>query len=178
MDDGFGGVLEAARAGDRGAWDHLYRTYQPLLARYVAAMAGGDTQDVCQEAWLSAARSIHRFQGGPSEFRAWLCTIARRRHVDGHRRAKVRLAAIEATAPATACPSAEREALGRHDYRTVVAALSTLPPDQAEAVLLRAVVGLDVAEAAAVMGRSANHVRVLSHRGLRRLAGIVIGDGG
>ena len=48
----------------------------------------------------------------------------------------------------------------------VVAALS---PDQAEALLLRIVAGLHPAEVAAVMGRSPGSVRVLCHRGLRRL---------
>lgn len=46
----------------------------------------------------------------------------------------------------------------------------TLPSDQAEAVLLRVVADLGVSEVAAIMGRSEGAVRVLVHRGLRRLA--------
>lgn len=48
--------------------------------------------------------------------------------------------------------------------------IGTLPPDQAEAVLLRAVVGLDAATAGAVLGKRAGAVRSAAHRGLRTLA--------
>jgi RNA polymerase sigma-70 factor (ECF subfamily) len=52
--------------------------------------------------------------------------------------------------------------------------IATLPPDQAEAILLRVVAGLDVAQVADVMGRSPGAVRVLTHRGLKTLAARVV----
>ena len=48
--------------------------------------------------------------------------------------------------------------------------IAGLPPDQAEAVLLRAVVGLDAKSAAAVLGKRPGAVRVAAHRGLKTLA--------
>ena len=48
--------------------------------------------------------------------------------------------------------------------------IATLPPDQAEAVLLRVVVGLDAASAGRVLGKRPGAVRTAAHRGLRRLA--------
>src|SRR5258708_7038638 len=48
--------------------------------------------------------------------------------------------------------------------------IATLPPDQAEAVLLRAVVGLDATTAAQVLGKRPGAVRTAAHRGLRTLA--------
>ena len=51
-----------------------------------------------------------------------------------------------------------------------LALVRTLPADQAEAVLLRVVAGLDYAGVAEVMDRSTGAVRVLVHRGLKRLA--------
>src|SRR5205814_6730005 len=47
---------------------------------------------------------------------------------------------------------------------------STLPPDQAEVILLRVLGGLSAEQVAAAMGRSANWVRVTQHRALRALA--------
>ena len=44
------------------------------------------------------------------------------------------------------------------------------PRDQAEVILLRVVGGLDVGEVAAIVGKRPGTVRVLQHRGLRRLA--------
>jgi RNA polymerase sigma-70 factor (ECF subfamily) len=48
--------------------------------------------------------------------------------------------------------------------------IATLPSDQAEAVTLRVVVGLDVATTAQVIGKRPGSVRVATMRGLRRLA--------
>ena len=45
-----------------------------------------------------------------------------------------------------------------------------LPRDQAEAVLLRVVVGLDGPAAARVLGKRPGAVRTAAHRGLKRLA--------
>ena len=48
--------------------------------------------------------------------------------------------------------------------------MSELPPEQAEAVLLRVMAGLDTERVARIMGKQPGNVRVLSHRGLRSLA--------
>jgi RNA polymerase sigma-70 factor (ECF subfamily) len=50
-----------------------------------------------------------------------------------------------------------------------LALIARLPPDQGEAVMLRVVAGLSVPVTAEIMGRSPGAIRVLSHRGLRRL---------
>jgi RNA polymerase sigma-70 factor (ECF subfamily) len=51
-----------------------------------------------------------------------------------------------------------------------IALIAALPRDQAEAVLLRAVMGLDSRTAGEVLGKRAGAVRIAAHRGLRRLA--------
>ena len=48
--------------------------------------------------------------------------------------------------------------------------IAALPREQAQAVLLRAVVGLDARTAGEVLGKRAGAVRVAAHRGLKRLA--------
>jgi RNA polymerase sigma-70 factor (ECF subfamily) len=54
--------------------------------------------------------------------------------------------------------------------QSALALIATLPADQAEAVMLRTVAGLSVSAVAEIMGRPPGTVRVLCHRGLRRLA--------
>jgi RNA polymerase sigma-70 factor (ECF subfamily) len=63
----------------------------------------------------------------------------------------------------------EDEVAERSATERAVALIAELPPDQAEAVMLRIVVGLDVARVADLMERSPGSIRVLCHRGLRRL---------
>ena len=54
--------------------------------------------------------------------------------------------------------------------RAALALIATLPADQAEAIALRVVAGLEVSRVAEIMGKRPGTVRVLTHRGLRRLA--------
>jgi RNA polymerase sigma-70 factor (ECF subfamily) len=175
----FDAVVEAAARGEPTALSELFRSYQPMLLRYLRNRAFDVADDVAGEVWLAVARNVGRFVGDEPGFRRWLFTIARCRLIEGHRKQSRRR-----TAPA---PPEDLDGHERVDSRAdrddpaalVLAQLSAqqavdaivagLGPDQAEAILLRVVAGLDVAEVATVMGRSASSVRVLCHRGLRRL---------
>jgi RNA polymerase sigma-70 factor (ECF subfamily) len=61
-------------------------------------------------------------------------------------------------------------AVSRLDTEAALQRIAELPPGQRDAVMLRAIAGLDVAHAAAIMGKRPGTVRVLAHRGLRELA--------
>ena len=67
-------------------------------------------------------------------------------------------------------PDAWAGAVEQLDTEWALAVIGTLPRDQAEAVLLRVVVGLDVSGTAKVLGKRPGAVRVATLRGLRRLA--------
>ena len=62
--------------------------------------------------------------------------------------------------------------------RAAIALIATLPTDQAEAIALRVMAGLEVSRVAEIMGKPPGTVRVLTHRGLRRLAERVGADSG
>ncbi|MEV6691932.1 RNA polymerase sigma factor [Micromonospora sp. NPDC051196] len=164
-------AVEAAQAGDEEAFRFLYRSLQPGLLRYLTALVGADAEDVASETWLQVARDLPNFSGG--EFRAWTVTIARNRAMDHLRRQRRRPAlpvpVQELSELAGDADTAERagESIGTE---AALAMIASLPPREAEAVLLRAVVGLDAETAGRVLGRRAGAVRTAAHRGLRRLA--------
>ena len=58
-----------------------------------------------------------------------------------------------------------------------LARVATLPPDQAEVILLRVLGGLPVADVARIMAKRPGAVRVIQHRALRRLAEQMEGEG-
>ncbi len=60
--------------------------------------------------------------------------------------------------------------LERLSTRAVLAAIASLPADQAEIIMLRVVAGLDAPAVAEIVGKTPGAVRVAAHRGLRRLA--------
>ncbi|GAA4823457.1 RNA polymerase sigma factor [Nocardioides caeni] len=171
-DDGQADV-RAAQAGDEAAFARLYRATHPGLLRYVSALSGADAEDVCAEAWAQACRDLGRFRGGTDDFRAWIARIARNRATDLHRARGRRPAESlppDAMPDRPADATTDAAALEAMDTARVLRALATLPPDQAEAVLLRVVLGLDAKRAGAVLGKRAGAVRTASYRGLRTLA--------
>jgi RNA polymerase sigma-70 factor (ECF subfamily) len=169
----FADVLRAAARGDEEAFARLYRDAQPRLLRYLRVVVGSAAEDVAADTWLDVARGLGRFRGDEAAFRAWLFTVARRRGVDAHRRAG-RLAVQPVADPAQVdprvAPDAADVALAGFSTEEALALIGTLPRDQAEAILLRVIGGLDVARTAAILGKSPGAVRVAAHRGLRTLA--------
>ncbi|MGC4746301.1 RNA polymerase sigma factor [Micromonospora sp. DT201] len=167
-------AVSAAQAGDEDAFRFLYRSLQPGLLRYLTALVGADAEDVASEAWLQISRDLPSFTGG--EFRAWIVTIARNRAMDHLRRLRRRpslpvpvQALVDLASDADTAEGAS-ETIGTE---TALALIATLPPREAEAVLLRAVIGLDAESAGRVLGRRAGAVRTATHRGLRRLAALL-----
>lgn len=166
-------VLAAACAGDQIAFAHLYRAVQPGLRRYAAVLVGQDADDVTGEAWLQIARDLRRFQGGPDDFRAWAARIVRNRAMDSLRHAARRpVAEVSDDVLVEAAGTSDTEAAVLEHLTTERASrlIAELPRDQAEAVMLRAVIGLDARTAGEILGKSAAAIRVSTHRGLRRLA--------
>ncbi|MFI5099497.1 MAG: RNA polymerase sigma factor [Actinomycetes bacterium] len=177
---GFDVLLDRARSGDEDAFAALYRDLQPRLLRYLQVQAPDRAEDAAADTWLEVARSLGSFTGDESGFRSWVFTIARSRLVDGFRRdarRPVRLVDEEYELELLAGQGDvdESDHVGarveeEEATRRAIALVRTLPPDQAEVVLQRVVAGLEAAEVAALLGKSVGSVRVLSHRGLRRLA--------
>ncbi|GAA5179903.1 RNA polymerase sigma factor [Rugosimonospora acidiphila] len=175
MDDGgLADALRRAIGGDEVAFAQLWRSLQPPLLRYLRVVVGDAAEDVASETWLQAARDLHRFDGSPPAFRVWLFRIARHRGLDERRRAARRREDPQEPAEHDATGAQVRDVvydvLEGSDTEWALGLIASLPPDQAEAVMLRVVAGLDVAQTAQVLGKRAGAVRVASMRGLRRLA--------
>jgi RNA polymerase sigma-70 factor (ECF subfamily) len=172
----FPAVLEAATRGDEEAFGRLWRDLQPRLLRYFMVAVPAAAEDLASETWLAVARSLDRFRGNEPAFRAWVFTIARHELLDWRRRAARRpiedvpVTGLTDMAAMAAPDDPAARAVEGFSTRAAVAMIATLPADQAEAVVLRVVAGLDVDRVAAIMDKRPGTVRVLTHRGLRRLA--------
>lgn len=163
----------AARDGSEEAFRVLYREVQPGLLRYLRGMIGADAEDLASETWLQIARDIRSFRDEGIGFRGWAITIARHRALDHLRRNRRRPFADVPVEVLAALPTewgTEDKVLRTESTNAAIALIATLPKDQAEAVLLRVVVGLDVETAARVLGKRAGAVRTAAWRGLRGLA--------
>lgn len=175
-DDRLDGALRAALAGDRDGFVALYRTLQPRLLRYARALVGQDADDVTAEAWLQIARDLSSFRGDADGFRGWTASITRHRALDliKSRSRRPSDAAGLQVQPDLADLSTDGytadAALESLSTARAIELIATLPRHQAEAVLLRAVIGLSADAAGTVLGKRAGAVRVAAHRGLQTLA--------
>jgi RNA polymerase sigma-70 factor, ECF subfamily len=166
-------VIRRARTGDPDALGQLWRSHHHLLLRYFRGKGMADPEDLASRVWIQVAVGLDRFEGGEADFRRWLFTIAARRRIDDIRAARRRREHMERerwTAAPLVAPSAGEQAEQAEALDRALALVRTLPPDQAEAVLLRVVADLDVRQVAMIMQRSEGAVRVLVHRGLKRLS--------
>ena len=172
-DGELGAAVARAQEGDEAAFAVAYRIVQPGLLGYLRGIVGDDAEDVASDAWLEIARDLGRFRGDGAGFRGWTATIARHRALDHLRRLKVRPRATALEQDLLELPgthSTHDQALESLSTQGALRLVAGLPRDQAEAVLLRVVVGLDGPSAARVLGKRPGAVRTAAHRGLKRLA--------
>ncbi|MET8563652.1 RNA polymerase sigma factor [Streptomyces flaveolus] len=172
-DGELGAAVARAQDGDETAFAVAYRIVQPGLLGYLRGLVGDDAEDVASDAWLEIARDLGRFRGDGAGFRGWTATIARHRALDHLRRQRVRPRAARLEQDALELPgrhSTHDQALESLSTERALGLVRALPRDQAEAVLLRVVVGLDGPAAARVLGKRPGAVRTAAYRGLRRLA--------
>ena len=145
-------VLERARAGDHAAFRDMVRLYDPGLRSLAFRLLGdpGRMDDVLQEAYVKAYRSVGSFRGD-SSLRTWLYRITYNACLDDiRRRSRVTELSMDAAVdrPAPGPGPADRAVL----RSGLAAALAALPPDQRAAVLLVDAEGFDYAAAGKVLG--------------------------
>jgi RNA polymerase sigma-70 factor (ECF subfamily) len=150
-------LIELARGGDRAAFEELVRRHADRLYRVVLRFSVGpeEAEDITQEAFLRAWRSIGRFRGR-SQFFTWLYRIgineAKRRH---ERRPPTGAVTSIEDSPRDApdwSESPERRVQQRDTRIVLERAVRTLPFKYRAPLILRDVEGLSTAEAAEVMG--------------------------
>jgi RNA polymerase sigma-70 factor, ECF subfamily len=165
-------ALARASAGDEAGFLELWRNLQPRLLRFLRVLGCEDPDDVASETWLQVVRDLHRFAGDEDDFRRWLFTIGRHRAIDAARARSRRPAAPMSSGLDTLADNqmVEDQVLEGLSVQGAVALLAGLSRDQAEAVALRVIAGLETPDVAKVLGKSAGAVRVALHRGLKSLA--------
>jgi RNA polymerase sigma-70 factor, ECF subfamily len=169
----FPSVLAGAKTGAPWALEALYRDLQPRLLRYLNSQAPKVAEDLASETWIGVAVSVPWFEGDEDAFRAFLFTVARRRVLDhrrkeyGRRTDPTEHETLEGLSPAS---DGEQAALDQVGTGWALEQIATLPPDQAEVVLLRVIGDLSVDEVASIVGKRPGTVRSLQLRALRRLA--------
>ena len=78
-------LIEGCRGGRSESWDALFDKYYPVAARFVFQLSADfsheDTEEICQETFLSVVRNLRSFQAR-SSFQTWLLRIAANKAMD------------------------------------------------------------------------------------------------
>ncbi|HEX2453700.1 MAG TPA: sigma-70 family RNA polymerase sigma factor [Vicinamibacterales bacterium] len=156
--DGDRGLVEAAAAGSRDAFDELVRRYQGPIVNLARALTAGsaDAEDLAQEVFVRAWRSIAGFRGD-STFRTWLYRVALN-VIHSHRSRLGRFHRLFMTPSDPEAPDPTERAPDGFDLEedfvrrdAIDRALGALPEELREAVTLRDIQGLDYREIAAAL---------------------------
>ena len=163
-------ALEWARAGEARGFETLFRTLGGAVAGYLRARAVNDPEDLANEVFLRAFKTLHTFRGDAERFRSWLFTIAHHAAIDDRRRAsrRPRTVAIDDT-DGRAPDDVERAMLDGAERERIEQLLGTLSPEQREVILLRVLGDLSIEQTGAVVGRGYEAVKALQRRGLASL---------
>ncbi|MEU4242390.1 RNA polymerase sigma factor [Actinoplanes sp. NPDC026619] len=161
-------LVRRIAAGDRRAFDELYRRTSPwLLARLRRRCADDElVADVMQETYLAVWRAAGSFAGAAVSGSAvgWLWTIAAHRLVDAFRR-RVRHNQMPAVAlTETIAPAAEDEVLAGRVGHDLEQALLELPPEARQVLRAMVLDGLSVRETSLLLGVPENTVKTRARR--------------
>jgi len=171
--DSLDDAVDRMCAGDGEAFRLVYRAVHPTLLRYLEVLVGPtDAEDVASETWAQASRDLGNFDGAGDGFRAWVTTIGRHRALDLLRQRSRRPQVVADLTDIDPADSVDLEVRIADVFGTryAVALLRELPSDQAEALMLRVVMGLDAKSAGEILGKRPGAVRSAAQRGLRTLA--------
>ena len=169
-------AIERAQSGDQEALGALYAFYFPRVYRYVAGRVRStqDAEDVTEEVFLRIVKNLRRFEWRGLPFGAWVFRIARNEVVSHARRQRRR----GAPAPLSeTIPDARQDHAAAYELQATIEvvreATSRLPPAQRDVIALRFGAGLSVAETALALQKTENNVKVLQHKAIARLQGMV-----
>jgi len=159
------GLVRRAQQRDQQAFTKLYEEYFDKIYRYIALRIGNKTEaeDMTQQVFLNAIKSISSFKWKGIPFSAWLFRIAHNQVVD-YLRKKARhitVPLVESLSNTDGNP--ELVAEQNLDMERVLLATQQLTKTQREVISLRFAGGLSIAEAAKAMGKSQGAVKALQH---------------
>jgi RNA polymerase sigma-70 factor (ECF subfamily) len=173
-------LVDLAKEGDADAFGQLYDNYVTGIFRFIYYRVGAPhlAEDLTSETFVRGLRAIQRFNWQGKDFGAWLTTIARNLITDHFKSSRSRLEIASETVPEgrTHAPSPEQEVLALISNELLFEAVSGLPAEQRDCILMRFVQGLSIAQTAAAMDRSEGAIKQLQLRAVRGLAKTVPGD--
>ena len=168
-------LIARAVQGDADAFGDLYEHYLARIYRYVFYRVNdvAEAEDLTETVFLKAWEVLSDYRIRRVPFDAWLYRIAHNAIIDRYRTHKETLP-LEGRLEIDDVASGPENRLDRREtIETLAQAVSQLSPIQQQVLTLRFISGLSHAETALVLDKSEEAVRVLQHRALSALRGLL-----
>jgi RNA polymerase sigma-70 factor, ECF subfamily len=159
-------------------FSELYRAHLRDVYSYAYYRVGNhhDAEDLTEQTFLQAYRHFERAlaESDGRPLRPWLIRIAHNLAANLYRdRSRKPQTPIDDTTSLTATHTTEDLVEGRDELARILEGVKQLPDDRREALIMRFALGMDNREIARAMGRTDGATKVLIHRAIKQLEGIV-----
>lgn len=164
-------LVEAAKKGDKDAFGEIYRLFISRIYRFIYYLVYDESlaEDITQDTFIKAWKSLPRFSLEKGTMQAYLFTIARNLVIDNQRK-KRNISLTEAVASDFETgENLEKSYLKEEERGLVREALSSLDASEKQIVILRYFEEFSYAEIAGVVGKNEGAIRVGVHRALAKL---------
>jgi len=156
----------------------LYRAHLRDVYSYSYYRVGNhhDAEDLTEQTFLQAYRHFERAlrESNGRPLRPWLIRIAHNLAANFYRdRSRKPESAIEDAGTISTVHTTESLVEGREELKSILAGVQQLPDDRREALIMRFALGMDNREIARALGRTDGATKVLLHRAIRQLEGMV-----
>jgi RNA polymerase sigma-70 factor (ECF subfamily) len=167
------GLTERAIAGDAEAFGELYRLHMDAIYRYIYFRVDNekDAEDLTERVFLKAWEALDGYEQRGNRFGSWLYRIAHNVVVDHHRRHRPLFSTplLERGDWTSDEPSALEQIIEAEEASALASAITDLPEEYQQIIMLRFVEGMRHAEVGEIMNKSEGACRAMQRRALLAL---------
>jgi RNA polymerase sigma-70 factor (ECF subfamily) len=172
-------LVDLAVTGDFDAFAALYSLHLDAIYRYIYFRTGDrqDAEDLTEQVFLKAWEALSKYKPVGRRFINWLYRISHNIVVDHHRRSRMivdqDVAEIDLAGDMQDTPL--EKVIQAEEYATLAMAITRLPEEYQQIIILRFIEGLGHAEVARILDKSEGTCRGIQYRALNALNHILAG---
>jgi RNA polymerase sigma-70 factor, ECF subfamily len=168
-------IVDRAVSGDTEAFGRLYDIYADRIYRHIYYRTSNveDARDLTQEVFTKAWQGLPRYKRTRTPFLGWLFTISHNRVIDYYRAKKDHAYLNDEMIMQDSDTSPEKLVEAEFKQQEVRRAILHLPEDQQQVILMSFIEGFEYSEIAAALNKTEGNIRVIIHRGLKKMREIL-----
>jgi RNA polymerase sigma-70 factor (ECF subfamily) len=170
-------IVDRAVGGDTEAFGRLYDIYADRIYRHIYYRTSNvdDARDLTQEVFTKAWQVLPKYKRTKTPFLGWLFTISHNRVIDYYRTKKDHAYLDSEIDMGGQVSSPENLAESEFTQQEVRKAILQLQEDQQQVILMSFIEGFEYSEIATALHKTEVNIRVIMHRGLKKMREILGG---